>query len=305
MRVHRGFLGWGVFLVLAGAIPLAARAGSITTGQLGNAGSLWPLILVGVGVGLLLSRTRYGFLGGLIVAATFGTMVGAALAGGVTGLDAIGCGPGVGTTPFSPRNGQFTGSSASVDINLNCGDLTLAVAPGAGWRVEGYDRDGAGPNENADNQSLSVRSRVNRSLFDGHAGRDSWRINIPDRPLLDTQLTLNAGSSTLSFAGANLASVETTLNAGAATIDLSGVHQVADVRIQLNAGSIGLTLPSLWIRTDDSFVSSYDFDGSGLTKDGSTWETPGFDSASVKIDLHAQANAGSVSLNRTTSACSG
>ena len=42
MHVRRGFLGWGVFLILAGAIPLAVRAGYITTDQVGRFWDLSP-----------------------------------------------------------------------------------------------------------------------------------------------------------------------------------------------------------------------------------------------------------------------
>ena len=49
MRINRGFLGWGVFLLIVGAIPLAVRAGYVTVDQIGNVGSLWPLILIGIG----------------------------------------------------------------------------------------------------------------------------------------------------------------------------------------------------------------------------------------------------------------
>ena len=53
MHVRRGLLGWGVFLILAGAIPLAVRAGYISNDDLGRYWSLWPLILIGIGVGLV------------------------------------------------------------------------------------------------------------------------------------------------------------------------------------------------------------------------------------------------------------
>ena len=320
MRIHRGFLGWGIFLILAGSIPLAVRAGYLTDDQLQNVGSLWPLILVGIGVGLILSRTQYGFLGGFIVAATFGVMVGGLLAGSVAGFD-LGCGGTSGTTAFPSRQGPLTGSSASIDIDLSCGDLTVAAAPGNNWQIEGQDRDGTGPNLNAANDSLRVSTRTsNRGLFGALGERQTWRLTLPDGPQLDTQLTLNAGSSTVNLAGANLGSFEATVNAGSATVDLGTARQVRDVHIDMNAGSIGLTLPNLSmtgsievnagsvkictppgvalrIETKESIVSSYDFEGHGLVKNGSTWQTPDFDSAGVRIDLSAQANAGSISLD--------
>ena len=83
MHIRRGYLGWGVFLILAGAVPLAVRAGYLTDDQIGRLWTLWPLILVGIGVGLILSRTRFDFIGGIIVAATLGLMAGGILSSGV------------------------------------------------------------------------------------------------------------------------------------------------------------------------------------------------------------------------------
>jgi hypothetical protein len=326
MRVHRGFLGWGIFLILAGAIPLAVRAGYLSDDQLRNVGSLWPLILVGIGVGLILSRTRYGFVGGFIVAATFGVIVGGVLAGSVVGVD-LGCGTNRGTAAFETRQGPFTGAVASVDIDLSCGDLTVGVAPGTNWQLEGQDRDGTGPNLNADNDSLRISTRnTDRGVFGALGDRSTWRVTLPDGPRLDTQLTLNAGSSTVTLAGATLGRFETTLNAGSTTVDLASVREIDDLAVHVNAGSIGLTLPGrsvsgtlevnagsvklcaapdagIRIETDGSFVSSYDFPG--LTVNGSTWQTPGYDSAAVKIDLRAHATAGSVELDRSGGTCHG
>src|SRR3954465_4013290 len=88
MQIRRGFLGWGIFLILVGAIPLAVRGGYISADDLGRLFKLWPLILIGIGVGLVLSRTRFDFIGGLIVAATIGIMVGGLLSVGVSGFSA-------------------------------------------------------------------------------------------------------------------------------------------------------------------------------------------------------------------------
>ena len=247
MRIHRGFLGWGIFLILAGSIPLAVRAGYLSDVQLRDVWNLWPLILVGIGVGLLLSRTRYGFLGGFIVAATFGVIVGGVLAGSVGGID-LGCGSARGTTAFASREGPLSEASASVEIEFSCGDLTVAAAPGNTWRIEGEDRDGTGPNLNADNASLHLWTRnSNGNPFDALNDRGTWRVTLPDAPRLDTTLTLNAGSSTVNLAGANLGRFATTLNAGSTVINLGAVRQISSLDVEVNAGSITLTLPNLSI----------------------------------------------------------
>src|SRR4029078_8799683 len=114
--------------------------------------------------------------------------------------------------------------------------------------------------------------------------------------------------------------IELDLNAGSTTMDLGSVRQLGTVDIGLNAGSLALTLPhqtlrgtveanagavrlcvppgvALRLNTAESIVSAYDFENRGLVKSGSTWETPGFDAAEVRIELDTRANAGSFSLN--------
>jgi hypothetical protein len=323
MRIHRGFLGWGIFLVLAGAIPLAVRAGYLSDDQLRNVGSLWPLILVGIGVGLVLSRTRYGFLGGFIVAATLGVIAGGLLARGIGGD--LGCGSTRATTPFESRHGSLTAAAASVELDLSCGDLNVEVGPGADWRVDGQDSDGKGPDVAAESDSLRLQTRhTDRGPFGALGARETWRVTLPEGPQLDAQMTLSAGSSTVNLAGASLGRFETTLNAGSTTVDLGSVRRISDLDVTVNAGSMTLTLPDqsvkgsfevnagsiklclatdagVRIRTDESIISSYDF--SGLEKNGSTWQSPGYDGAVVKVDLDAHANAGSVSLERTDGPC--
>jgi hypothetical protein len=320
MRINRGFLGWGVFLLIVGAIPLAVRAGYLTEDQVRNVGSLWPLILIGIGVGILLARTRYAFLGGILVAGTFGVIVGGFLAGGFEGVGA--CGPGgANMTAFETREGSLTESAGSIDLDMNCGDVTLVVAAGNTWRVEGEGRDGSGPSVNADNDSLRISSHDGgRGWFDRINDRETWRVTLPDAVRLDFSMDLNAGSSNLDLDGASIEALDLTLNAGSVTLDLGSVVEMADLDINVNAGSLELTVPDqsfdgsievnagsvslcvppgagLRLNTSESIVASYDYEGEGLVKTGSTWETPGYADAAVRIDLDTRANAGSFSLN--------
>ena len=70
--------------------------------------------------------------------------------------------------------------------------------------------------------------------------------------------------------------------------------------IEANAGTVKLCAPEgagLRLRTGDSIIASYDYAGHGLVQDGTTWTTPGYDTADVQIDLETRANAGSFSLD--------
>lgn len=321
MRINRGFLGWGVFLILVGAVPLAVRGGYITEDQIPDVVSLWPLILIGIGIGILFARTRYALVGGLLIAATFGLMAGGLLAGGVEEISLGACGPGGATAAFPAHEGALTGASASVDLDLTCGSVSVGVQPGNAWRVEGQDREGMGPTVDADDDSLRVRSQDGDGGFlDTLNDREAWRVRLPGSVLLDVHMRLNAGSSTLDLGTAAIEALDLDLKAGSVTLNLGSVRELGDLRIGLNAGSLELTLPNrslsgsieanagavalcvppgiaLRLQTSESVVASYDFEDQGLVEQGATWETPGFDAAAVQIELDTKANAGSFSLN--------
>jgi hypothetical protein len=317
MRINRGFLGWGLFLIIVGAIPLTVRGGLITQDQVRGAWNLWPLVLVGIGVAILLSRTRWAFLGGLLVSATFGVIVGGVLAGGVGGV----CRPGgSGMQAFERRDGTLPGPAASIDLELSCGDLTLAVGAGNAWSVDGETRDGTAPDVDTDDGSLQVRSREGAEWFEGFDDRETWRVSLPEDIELDIAMELSAGSATIDLGQASVDALDVTLNAGSVTLDMGDVSEVGELVIELNAGALDLTVPNqtfdgsievnagsvnlcappgaaLRLHTTQSVVTGYDYDGEGLVKNGSTWETPGFDTAQTRIELDTRANAGSFTLN--------
>lgn len=315
--MRRGVLGWGVFLILAGAIPLLVRAGVLSDSQVGDLWTLWPMILIGLGVGLLLSRTRFGFVGGLIVAATFGLIVGGLLSGGM-GATTGACGSNQGASPFPEETGTLATGTASIDIELDCGDVSIATVPGVTWTVAGQGRDGRGPQIDVEIDRLGIDTTEGGGLFGLLSTRSSWRVTIPTEPVTDLELDANAGTATVDLTGARMGRVDIGLNAGSATVDLGAVSAMRDLQVQLNAGSAGITLPNLSmtgtieanagsvrlcapsgvglrIETGGSIAASYDFHD--LVQDGSVWTSPGYADAPVRIDLRADGTAASFTLD--------
>jgi len=128
MRIHRGLLGWGVFLIVLGAVPLLVRGGYLDEATVRRAWQLWPLVLIGIGLGLMLQRTRLAAVGGLVVAITFGLLGGSLLVTGPGGgFTTCGFGTGSGSgTAFETRSGTF-GPAASVGLDLDCGEVARCV----------------------------------------------------------------------------------------------------------------------------------------------------------------------------------
>ena len=63
MRIRRGLLFWGLFLIPLGGISLLTRVGTIDPAVFVDAWRLWPLVLVVIGLTLLLGRYRAGLIG--------------------------------------------------------------------------------------------------------------------------------------------------------------------------------------------------------------------------------------------------
>ena len=318
MRIDRRFLGWGVFFFLLGAIPLAVQADVLDPAVVARAWQLWPVLIIAGGISLLLRRTSFDWVGGLIVAATLGLMLGGLLAVGADiGRFGSACGSGSGTA-FAGQQGSQ--SNGSVTIEFTCGDITIGTAPGGGWALTGTSSDGQPPRIDAAGSRLAIRSRDTNVGFFGFGNRQGWALTLPQDPLLDVNVQVNAGSGRLGFGGAHLGTLDIHGNAGSTTVDVSAVAAIQRLDLQMNAGSARISLPAasltgslevnagsiafcvpdgtgLRVTAGDNITGSNNFADQGLTKTGSTWESPNYASATNRINLTTSANAGSITLN--------
>jgi hypothetical protein len=318
MSVDRRLLNWGIFLVILGVIPVAVNQGWLPHDTVSRAWQLWPLLLVGSGIGLILARTRLAFLGGLVVAATFGIILGSVIAGGVN-LGSFGCGSTQsGTGPvLVDQAGQF-GSGATVTLRLDCGSL-VAQPSGAGWSVHVTGDQRVRPDVSSAADALTVRTPGGFVLAPfGNSPTAAWVIGLPAGPALDLRVELNATDARLGLAGLTVSSLRLNGNAGSTRLDLSGT-KVDSLDIEANAADLRLTLPeggttgvvsanaaavhlcaatgaNLRLATGGSTISSDNFASRGLVKNGSTWETAGAASGSPLVDLRLDGNAVSFTL---------
>jgi hypothetical protein len=128
MHIDRRRVGFGLFLITVGAVMVAVRQGLVGEDDARKTRSLWPLILVGVGLSIVLAGRPGAAIGGIVLAWTFGALLGAIAATGVF--------PGVGFRgsserdrgwAFAPSSGGFV-ASAFVSVGEDCG---LRIRDGA------------------------------------------------------------------------------------------------------------------------------------------------------------------------------
>jgi hypothetical protein len=316
MHINRGLLSWGVFLIVAGLIPLAFRAGWLSASQIAGWWNLWPLVLIGIGVGLVLTRTPFEVLGSVLVAGTFGLMLGAVLAIGIAGFPGGVCGNELGSTAYEEQTGAFDGP-ADVDIEFNCGQLAVTGAAGTTWTFAGSGDGEIAPEIDADGSSLRIHG-ADRSFVPFSKG-ENWNVTLPAGVALGLRVQLNAGDATVLLGAAELSDVDIQVNFGAIVAELGDATALESVDVQTNAGSAAVTLPDvsltgrlqvnagsleicmpadagIRIQTGGG-LGSNNFEDAGLVQDGDSWESPGYADAPTQIDLEAEANLGNIALN--------
>jgi hypothetical protein len=316
VHIDRRLVGFGLFLITIGGVIIAVRQGLLSDDAARSAWTLWPLILVGSGLSIVLAGRPGAALGGLVVAVTFGAILG--------GIAATGAFPGVGLcggqrgqgTAFGDTGGTFDGN-ARVIVSQDCGDLTIGTVAGTTWNVSGVSADGRSPRIDRTSSSLRVATPDGGPFDIGGVSR--WDLVLPQDQPFDLTVTVNGGESRLTLAGARLTTFRIDANAGSVDLDLRDVAAVGDAtlnvnfgsatlrlpnrslagRLSVNAGSAALCLPSgagLRVRLE-SAAASNDFGSHGMVEANGGWETPGFADAAVRLDLRASVNAGSLALD--------
>lgn len=316
MVVNRRLLNWGVFFITLGAVALAAQGASLGGEDIAAALRLWPVLVIALGVGLLLRRTRFSVAGGMIAAAVPGLVLGGMLFAAPVAVAQVGptCND-VQPTSFASREGSFDGA-ASVDLRLRCGDVTVTTGSGSTWYLDAGNGSGATAVVDATADRLSIASSFTGRPFGFVRGSDAWRLTLPVAHQLDLAVTVEAGRGRFDLADAELGTVDLVVNAAEANADLAAAtleRLTANVNggaawlrlpaddftadLTVNAGALRICAPSdlgLRVRSEGMLTAvTYD----GLVRSGDTWESPAYATAIHHADVTISANVASVDVN--------
>lgn len=309
MAVHRGYLFWGIFFILLGGIPLLDRLGVIDAAAWGDLWRLWPLIIIAIGLAILVGRSRMAVAGTVVTAVVIGAIAGGSLAAGSGFFNFGDCIPGgEGTMQRTTDSGQLE-DGASVELDVNCGELDVTTATGDAWSLDASYR-GAPPEVRASAGSLRISAPGERS------NRQEWQVDLPVERVRDLKVSMNAGAASVDVSNARLDRLTVETNAGDTTVVAEGAQidaltvdvnagrarvtldgPVAEGDLSVNAGAIDLCLPdgaALRLTVEEQLTFATNLDDAGLAQDGETWTREG---SGPEIALHIEGNAASLTLN--------
>src|SRR6476661_3755677 len=127
MAINRRFLYAGIFLVALGGVLVAVDLSSVDTSALAGVLRLWPAALVAIGAGIVLRRSRYALVAGIVAALIPGLVLGGGLA--IAPEYASDCGT-RGDVISNVTDQGTLADGADVDVNVDCGSLVLDARTG-------------------------------------------------------------------------------------------------------------------------------------------------------------------------------
>jgi len=258
---------------------------------------------------------RLGAVATGLAGVLLGALIGGLIGGAVSFPTACG---GDDPGPVQPfEHGSFAGTSADVELDLNCISLEVVGSAGQGWIVEADEESAADLELSSGERNLEIRSGDAVSL----GGRRHVAVALPNDGGTNVSASLNAGDATLDLAGghwgaihmdgnaaafvvdlsdAEVDSIEASLNAGSAGIRFSDQTDVGSVRLSANAGEFHVCVPDgigLQVTIASDVAVGHNLDDEGLTEDGDVWRRPGYASAENQIDIVFSGNAAEFTLN--------
>lgn len=314
MAINRRFLYAGLFLVALGGVLVAVDLAAVDTSIVANALRLWPLALIAIGVGIVLRRSRYALVAGIVGAMIPGLVLGGGLA--VAPRHALECGAGAETTESATQGGTFTRPGV-VQVETTCGSISIGTRPGADWQLVSSSDAGHVPDVELTGDVLQIASAGGEDWDWLDTGRDTWTLTLPTTALEQVLVNVDAGRASLALPGADIGTLNLIGNGAEIVADLSAA-QVVELDGTLDFGRLAIQLPqqgtySGVIRVDAGEVRlcvpfglgvRVDFAGSprevrinGLRSEGTAWENDLYQSATNRADLSVKVNFGSVAIN--------
>ena len=305
LRRRHGF-GFAGGLILLGVFGLLWNLEVLPDGFWGEFWTLWPLLVVAVGVNLVLSRQR-AWIGSL---AALAVVTGSLAAAWVLAVADPSPPPSLTIANKSILVPSDGAQSARLNLTLAGGDLSLTGGAPTGVLLEGGSEASLAETKN---QRVSVHTAGGRRTVDLRLNTD-WSFQFPPRGSsspgrwilrhaegLPTDIRIEAGASAFDLDLRELNVQNLTVDAGAADIDvvLPANAGRTTAYFGIGAADLDITVPPgvAALINFDGGVSSVDIDESRFPQqDDGQYLSPDFRSAANRVTIKIEAAVSDVTI---------
>lgn len=287
---QQGVPAFGVVLLVGGVLLLLQTTGVVSWSVWVNLWRYWPVILIVIGINVMLGK-RLPLVAGLLMLLV---LSGAVAAASVQAID----GGGNETSSFTqPLEGL---ASADVRVAFGGGDLRIhSLGAGADAFVQG-EFEGLPADVVLERAGDSGRLRIESSGsgFFSDFSDTVWDVALSRLPEL--ALYVDAGAANINLDLRDLQVTRLDVSVGAANADIiipSGAGHV-DAFITGGAASINIMVPEgVAARiSSDSGLSSVDVDTGRFPRSGGDYVSPGYESATDRVNIRIRVGAASVDV---------
>jgi hypothetical protein len=291
---------WPVILIGVGILLLLSTFNILDWNAWGNLWRLWPLILVAVGLEILIGRRSV--IASLVIAGLLVVAVAAALtfwawmpfSGQSVTTDNVN----------QPLQGA-TAASASIDFGV--GNLNIGALAGTDQLVSGRiahgDRETITQDFHTSGNTAyyTIKSKTDWvfPFFDQGGTNRDWNLNLNANVPTDLSVNTGVGTANLDLQGLNLTSLDLNTGTGSTIVTLPA-HGSFNAGLNAGVGDLTINIPaSMAARIHlDSGLGNRDVPAN-YTHTGNVYESPGYTEAKDRVDLNISAGVGNIRIDET------
>lgn len=299
--------GFAGVLILLGVFGLLWNFNVLPDGFWGEFWTLWPLLLVAVGVNLVLSR-KGAWLGSV---AALTVVTGSLVAAWVLAVADPATSHSLSINSESISVKSDGAESARLELTVAAGDLSLTSGAPAGLLLSGGSQGSAAE---VTDQRVSVHTSDGRQTVAVRLNTE-WNFDFPPRRSrssqgrwilrhaegIPTDIRVETGASDLDLDLRELNVQSLTVDGGAADIDVVLPAKAGRTTAEFNIGAadLDITVPAgVAARIEfDGGISSLNIDESRFPKQGDRYISPDFESAANRVTIKIEAGVSDITIN--------
>jgi signal transduction histidine kinase len=241
---RRGGFVWPLILISAGVIFLLNNMGLLSWGVWDALWSLWPVLLIAIGLDILFGRRSA--IGALIALVLIVALLGGAVWFAVTQASIF-----TGQALTTDRIAQELGGATAADVRINFGAGTLRIGAlkDSGNLIEGSVSTSPGETVTRDWQMngstahFELRQRgVPNIAFGRHVGDARWSLDLSSSVPMALHVSTGVGEASLDLSGLNVTDLDVNSGVGQTQIQLPVRGQVR-AKVNGGIGQIVVTIP--------------------------------------------------------------